>query len=228
MVLMPSYERRTEGFRREAHISAQYSSPLEKAWIPCSDGHCWRTRHPQGSAGQRPRQAFGLSSYRSFGRRTVSGRPESSSLTSCSMPMFAPGLVRIAGPVGSICGPARFRRLQRPLRRARSGPLRASWTASTSDDGRLYVAYAISTASGNAVARNTARRRLRAAMTALAGEFPPGDVLVRVVGPAQRCTWPVVLASVAELGRRLHVDAAVSPVAVTSGESDPPRTGCSS
>ncbi len=53
-------------FRREAHISTKYSSSLEEAWLSCSDGHRWRSRHPESSAGQGPRQVVGLSSSGSF------------------------------------------------------------------------------------------------------------------------------------------------------------------
>ena len=113
-------------------------------------------------------------------------------------PLSAPGL-----PISRISGPARFRRLQRPTQRARSGPLRASWVAADAGVVDLCVAYAISTASGNAVARNRIRRRLRHAVTLLAGDFPPGDLLLRVTGATEQCTWPVVLAAVTDLSRRL-------------------------
>ena len=75
--------------------------------------------------------------------------------------------------------------------------------AADADVARLCVAYAISTASGNAVARNQVRRRLRHAVTLRAGDFPPGDLLLRVTGATEQCTWPVVLAAVTDLGRRL-------------------------
>lgn len=122
-------------------------------------------------------------------------------------PPSAPGL-----PIGRISGPARFRRLQRPTRRARSGPLRASWVAAGAGTDELCVAYAIPTASGNAVARNQVRRRLRHAVTSLGGNFPPGDLLVRVAGPTEHCSWPVVFAAVADLSRRLQGAAVATEV----------------
>lgn len=128
-------------------------------------------------------------------------------------PSSAPGL-----PIGRVSGPARFRRLQRPSQRARSGPLRAAWVATGTGTEGLCVAYAISTASGNAVARNQVRRRLRHAVTLLAGNFPPGDLLLRVAGPTEHCSWPVLFAAVADLSRRLQGAAvateAAAPLAV--------------
>ena len=53
------------------------------------------------------------------------------------------------------------------------------------------------------MARNQVRRRLRHAVTLLAGEFPPGDLLLRVSGAAEQCSWPVVFTAVADLSRRL-------------------------
>ena len=81
----------------------------------------------------------------------------------------------------------------------------------------LCVAYAISTASGNAVARNRIRRRLRHAVTLLAGDFPPGDLLLRVTGATEQCTWPVVLAAVTDLGRRLGRAVAAVDAGAESG-----------
>lgn len=128
-------------------------------------------------------------------------------------PLSAPGL-----PISRISGPARFRRLQRPTQRARSGPLRASWVAADADVRGLCVAYAISTASGNAVARNQVRRRLRHAVTLRAGDFPPGDLLLRVTGATEQCSWPVVLAAVTDLGRRLG--RAVAGVAAVDADAE--------
>lgn len=65
------------------------------------------------------------------------------------------------------------------------------------------MAYAIPTSIGNAVQRNTVRRRLRDAFAANAGTLPPGDVLVRVTAPADACTWSEVTLAVAEVTRRI-------------------------
>lgn len=65
------------------------------------------------------------------------------------------------------------------------------------------MAYAIPTSIGNAVQRNTVRRRLREAFAANAGALPPGDVLVRVTAPADACTWSEVTLAVAEVTRRI-------------------------
>jgi ribonuclease P protein component len=116
--------------------------------------------------------------------------------------------------VGRVSSPARFRALQAASIRARSGPLRASWVPAPSAAG-VHVAYAVSTSVGNAVARNTIRRRLRSLLEASGGQLPSGDLLLRVVGSADRCTWPVLQTSVAsvvaDVSRRAAVNVATEP-----------------
>ncbi len=103
---------------------------------------------------------------------------------------------------GRVHGPGRFRTLQRSRVRARSGPLSVTWSPRPGALG-ICVAYAIPTSVGNAVERNTVRRRLREAVAANAAVIPSGDVLVRVVAPAASCTWSAVCVAVADVGRRL-------------------------
>lgn len=107
--------------------------------------------------------------------------------------------------LGRVHGPGRFRTLQRSRVRARSGPLNVTWSPRPTGAGEagVCVAYAIPTSIGNAVQRNTVRRRLRDAFAANAGALPPGDVLVRVVAPADACTWSEVTLAVAEVTRRI-------------------------
>lgn len=107
--------------------------------------------------------------------------------------------------LGRVHGPGRFRTLQRSRVRARSGPLNVTWSPrpTGSDEAGVCVAYAIPTSVGNAVQRNTVRRRLRDAFTAQAAAIPSGDVLVRVVAPAEACSWSEVTLAVAEVTRRI-------------------------
>lgn len=108
-------------------------------------------------------------------------------------------------PVGRVHGPRRFRTLQRSRVRARSGPLNVSWSLRSAgpDEEGVCIAFAIPTSVGNAVQRNTVRRRLRDAFAANAALIPSGDVLVRVVAPAEACTWSEVSLAVAEVTRRI-------------------------
>ena len=71
------------------------------------------------------------------------------------------------------------------------------------DEAGVCIAFAIPTSVGNAVQRNTVRRRLRDAFAANAALIPSGDVLVRVVAPAEACTWSEVTLAVAEVTRRI-------------------------
>ena len=89
--------------------------------------------------------------------------------------------------------------------RARSGPLNVTWSppAAGPDAADVCVAYAIPTSVGNAVERNTVRRRLRDAFAANAASLPAGDVLVHVTASAQACTWAEISSSVADVTRRI-------------------------
>ncbi len=106
-----------------------------------------------------------------------------------------------------VSSPRRFRALRSAPLRARSGPLRVSWAPHGS---ALSVAFAIPTSVGNAVVRNTVRRRLRAIVAQSSDHFPSGDLLVRVVGAGQNCTWSVLQVATASIGsdlsrRRQHL-----------------------
>ena len=197
---MPSCGRRTEGFRRETHIPTQHPSPFQEAWIPRPYGYCRRPCHSQGPSGQGPLQAVGLIQANVVRGRTVSGCFRVSTPTSARRPVHPPR------PVGRVDSPRRFRALQGSSTRLRSGPLRASWapaSVSGEDEGQGggigCVAYAITTSVGNAVNRNRVRRRLRHAVGDFSALLPPGDLLIRVVGSADRCSWPVVRAAVEDL-----------------------------
>ena len=193
-VHLPPPVRRPEGSCREAHIPTKHPPPFQEARLPCSDGHCRRPGDSQGPSGQGSLQAVGLIRLPFFETsRTLSGaRP--------TLPQPAP-----SRRLGRVHGPGRFRTLQRSRVRARSGPLNVTWSPRPTgpDEDGVCVAYAIPTSVGNAVQRNTVRRRLRHAFTANAAAMPSGDVLVRVIAPAGACTWPEVTLAVAEVTRRI-------------------------
>ncbi len=75
---------------------------------------------------------------------------------------------------------ATFEALRRSSARARAGPLAVAHVAAGAHDHRRRVAYAVGRPVGSAVARNRARRRLRAVMAELhrAGRLPAGAYLV--------------------------------------------------
>ncbi len=116
-----------------------------------------------------------------------------------------PRSTRRSRRVGRVHGPGRFRTLQRSRVRARSGPLNVTWSPRTMapDVAGVCVAYAIPTSVGNAVQRNTVRRRLRHAFAANAGSMPAGDVLVRVAASAEKCTWGELSLAVADITNRI-------------------------
>ena len=68
--------------------------------------------------------------------------------------------------------------LSRTGRRSRRGHVTVTY-ARCGDD-RPYVAYAVGRHAGGAVVRNRLRRRLRAAVDAVAGALPPGAYVVSV------------------------------------------------
>jgi ribonuclease P protein component len=87
--------------------------------------------------------------------------------------------------VGRIQTRAAFGQLQRSRARASCGPVRATFVpVDTSVDG-IYpqVAYAIGKHCGNAVIRNSLRRRMRESARSVADALPRGTYLLRV-GPA--------------------------------------------
>jgi ribonuclease P protein component len=99
--------------------------------------------------------------------------------------------------LGRIQTRAAFAQLQRSRQRASCGPVRATFVAvdPTSDGIYPQVGYAIGKKCGNAVVRNTLRRRARESARSLAPTLPPGRYLLRIEpsaaasGPAEfsRC-----------------------------------------
>jgi ribonuclease P protein component len=82
-----------------------------------------------------------------------------------------------ARTVGRIQTSAAFGQLQRSRARASSGPVRAGVT----DSGVFpQVGYAIGKHCGNAVVRNSLRRRMRESARAVAETLPRGTYLLRV------------------------------------------------
>lgn len=90
-----------------------------------------------------------------------------------------------------------FAELRRHGRRARSGPVSVTWMARPADGMPPRVGYAIGKVVGGAVVRNRVRRRLQAAVAAVAPRLGPGTYLVGA-GPA------AATASYAELAGALH------------------------
>ena len=84
--------------------------------------------------------------------------------------------------VGRITSNAAFAELQRSRARGVSGPVRATFVAAPEADRGVFpqVGYAIGRRCGNAVTRNTLRRRARAVAHALAPALPRGWFLVRL------------------------------------------------
>jgi len=83
--------------------------------------------------------------------------------------------------VGRIQTRAAFDQLRRSPSRASSGPIRATFVPVDPGAPGLYpqVGYAIGKQCGNAVVRNTLRRRAREIARAQAGQLPPGTYLLR-------------------------------------------------
>jgi ribonuclease P protein component len=93
-----------------------------------------------------------------------------------------------ARTLGRIQTRAAFGQLQRSRARAGSGPVRASFVPAGTSAGGVYpqVGYAIGKHCGNAVVRNTLRRRMREAARAVAGTLPRGTYLLRLEPAAVR------------------------------------------
>jgi ribonuclease P protein component len=82
-------------------------------------------------------------------------------------------------PVWSIRDRATFRALGHPAGRGALGPIKVSYVpAGSGAPSVTRVAYAVSRRTGNAVARNRLRRRLRAAMAGSPEPLTPGAYLV--------------------------------------------------
>ena len=85
-------------------------------------------------------------------------------------------------PIGRIRTRAAFSQLQRSRARAGSGPVRATFVPAPPGSDGLYpqVGYAVGKRCGNAVLRNSLRRRMREAARATATSLPRGIYLLRV------------------------------------------------
>jgi ribonuclease P protein component len=115
-----------------------------------------------------------------------------------------------ARTVGRIQTSAAFGQLQRSRARASSGPVRATFVPASAADEGLYpqVGYAIGKHCGNAVVRNSLRRRMRESARAVADTLPRGTYLLRVDPAAVRRDRAMF---VADVQRALH-KAAGAPV----------------
>ena len=90
--------------------------------------------------------------------------------------------------VGRIRSRAAFGQLQRSRARAASGPVRAAFVAVPAGEGVFpQVGYAIGRHCGNAVTRNTLRRRARAVVRDVAPDLSRGTYLLRFAPPAVHC-----------------------------------------
>lgn len=89
-----------------------------------------------------------------------------------------------ARTVGRIQTRTAFAQLQRSRARASFGPVRASFVPADASDPGVFpqVGYAIGRQCGNAVVRNTLRRRMRETARFMAPTLPRGTYLLRV-GP---------------------------------------------
>lgn len=104
----------------------------------------------------------------------------------------------MARAMGRIRKRESFRALARPDGKATSGPVTVAY-ASTQVEGPFpAVGYAIGRRHGSAVVRNRLRRRLRAAMTEVAPDLPPGAYLVRAAPSAGARPFDELCRSVSE------------------------------
>ena len=91
--------------------------------------------------------------------------------------------------VGRIQTRAAFGQLQRSRARASCGPVRATFVPADPGASGVYpqVGYAIGKHCGNAVVRNSLRRRMRESVRSIAGTLPRGMYLLRVEPGAVQC-----------------------------------------
>jgi ribonuclease P protein component len=106
--------------------------------------------------------------------------------------------------VGRITRRATFAELQRSRARGASGPVRATFLPVAADDDGVFpqVAYAIGRHCGNAVVRNSLRRRARAVVRSTAPELARGSYLVRLEPGAAALVPSAFRADVAAALRR--------------------------
>ncbi len=113
--------------------------------------------------------------------------------------------------VGRIQSRAAFGQLRRSRARASCGPVRATFVPAAAGAVGVYpqVGYAIGKRCGNAVVRNSLRRRMRESARAVAGTLPRGTYLLRVE-PAAATTQPAMFVS--DVQRALQRAGASAPV----------------
>lgn len=108
--------------------------------------------------------------------------------------------------IGSVRNRRDIARIVNSGVKARLGPLRIAYLAGSSDPA---VAFAVPKAIGTAVARNRARRRLRAVLNELATEdsglLHSGDYLIRVTAPLNQVSYGELRLIVTGLLRALRV-----------------------
>ena len=112
-----------------------------------------------------------------------------------------------ARTVGRIQSRAAFGQLRRSRARASCGSVRATFVAAAPEATGVYpqVGYAIGKHCGNAVVRNSLRRRMRESARAAAGTLPRGVYLLRVEPAAAQAEHSTFAADVQ---RALHRAAA--------------------
>jgi ribonuclease P protein component len=118
-----------------------------------------------------------------------------------------------ARTVGRIQTRAAFGQLQRSRARASCGPVRATFVPAAPGAPGVYpqVGYAIGKHCGNAVVRNSLRRRMRESARAIAATLPRGAYLLRVEPAAARVPRDVFVSDVQRALQRAGTSAPVQP-----------------
>jgi ribonuclease P protein component len=118
-----------------------------------------------------------------------------------------------ARTVGRIQTRAAFGQLQRSRARASSGPVRATFAPAPADSSGVYpqVGYAIGKHCGNAVVRNSLRRRMRESARSVAATLPRGMYLLRVEPAAATARPDLFVADVQRALQRAGASSRVQP-----------------
>jgi ribonuclease P protein component len=118
-----------------------------------------------------------------------------------------------ARTVGRIQTRAAFGQLQRSRARASCGPVRATFVPVGPESAGVYpqVGYAIGKHCGNAVVRNSLRRRMRESARAIAPTLPRGAYLLRVEPAATKLAPDAFVADVQRALQRAATSARVQP-----------------